>query len=180
MYHEESDTPMIVRTMSLNEELGQVQYIFSDKTGTLTCNVMDFRKGSINGVSYGYGMTEIGLAALRRQGKEPNKEDLDAMSRKSTAKYVNFYGPELLADLRERQRGPEQQQFIIDFFTHLAVCHTVVAEKVGRCARVGKVGVRACVRACVYACVFFFLVVCARAEWRSSPTASARVRQRLN
>lgn len=31
----------------------QVSHIFSDKTGTLTCNIMDFRKFSVGGVSYG-------------------------------------------------------------------------------------------------------------------------------
>lgn len=47
MYHAESDTPAMARTSNLNEELGMVKYIFSDKTGTLTCNVMEFKKCSI-------------------------------------------------------------------------------------------------------------------------------------
>ena len=51
MYHEQTDTPAMARTSNLNEELGMVKYIFSDKTGTLTCNIMEFRKCSIGEVS---------------------------------------------------------------------------------------------------------------------------------
>uniref|UniRef100_A0A8B9KFP6 Phospholipid-transporting ATPase n=1 Tax=Astyanax mexicanus TaxID=7994 RepID=A0A8B9KFP6_ASTMX len=47
MYYSETDTPAMARTSNLNEELGQVKYLFSDKTGTLTCNVMHFKKCTI-------------------------------------------------------------------------------------------------------------------------------------
>lgn len=52
MYHAESDTPAMARTSNLNEELGMVKYIFSDKTGTLTRNVMEFKKCSVAKVVY--------------------------------------------------------------------------------------------------------------------------------
>ncbi len=43
-----------------------VDTILSDKTGTLTCNMMEFFKASIAGVSYGQGVTEIEKANARR------------------------------------------------------------------------------------------------------------------
>lgn len=48
------------------QELGMVDTILSDKTGTLTCNMMEFFKASIAGVSYGAGVTEIEKANARR------------------------------------------------------------------------------------------------------------------
>lgn len=53
MYYAPSDMPARARTTTLNEELGQIKYIFSDKTGTLTQNIMLFSKCCISGKSYG-------------------------------------------------------------------------------------------------------------------------------
>jgi len=52
MYHPETDTPAMARTSNLNEELGIVKYIFTDKTGTLTKNVMEFKRCSVGGRLY--------------------------------------------------------------------------------------------------------------------------------
>ncbi|KAI7869217.1 hypothetical protein BDF14DRAFT_1874354 [Spinellus fusiger] len=52
IYYEATDTAAVARSSSLIEELGQVKYVFSDKTGTLTCNEMQFRQSSIAGLSY--------------------------------------------------------------------------------------------------------------------------------
>ncbi|GBG84313.1 GT47-family glycosyltransferase [Chara braunii] len=69
MYHEDTSTWARARTSNLNEELGQVETVLSDKTGTLTCNVMEFLKCSIAGVSYGRGVTEVERATAKRLGK---------------------------------------------------------------------------------------------------------------
>ena len=53
MFDENANKPAIARTSELIEELGQVEFLFSDKTGTLTVNKMDFKNCYIGGVIFG-------------------------------------------------------------------------------------------------------------------------------
>lgn len=52
MYHEETDTPAASRS-TIVTDLGLVKYVFSDKTGTLTQNVMTFKRCSVDGLIFG-------------------------------------------------------------------------------------------------------------------------------
>jgi phospholipid-transporting ATPase len=129
MYYAPTDTPALVRTLTLNEELGQVSHVFSDKTGTLTCNIMDFRKMSIHGVSYGLGITEIGKAAWKLLGKPISPEILEGENRAKAqaVPHVSFYSPQYERDMTA---NGAQKQKNVEFFRILAICHDVIPEKV--------------------------------------------------
>jgi len=84
MYDEETDSPAIVRSTNLCQELGQVEYIFSDKTGTLTQNVMELKRVSIAGEMYG----EVGEAKGFVGGKA--MEQAKAKSSQQATAIANF------------------------------------------------------------------------------------------
>ncbi|XP_073977771.1 ATPase phospholipid transporting 8B isoform X2 [Rhodnius prolixus] len=124
MYCEKTGMPAKARTTTLNEELGQIQYIFSDKTGTLTQNIMTFNKCSITGKVYG----EI---IDKRTGEvlEVNEdtEKVDFSFNPDYEPSFNFYDKSLL-DAVKSKKDPD----VDIFFKILALCHTVMpAEKNG-------------------------------------------------
>ncbi|KAL0288786.1 UNVERIFIED_CONTAM: Phospholipid-transporting ATPase 1 [Sesamum angustifolium] len=55
MFDKSSNSRFQCRALNINEDLGQIKYVFSDKTGTLTENKMEFQCASIGGIDYSNG-----------------------------------------------------------------------------------------------------------------------------
>ncbi|CAJ2651274.1 unnamed protein product [Trifolium pratense] len=122
MYHNESNTAALARTSNLNEELGQVEYIFSDKTGTLTRNLMEFFKCSIGAEVYGNGVTEIERGLAERNGmKIEENRSPNAVQEKG----FNFDDARLMRGAWRNEPNPDACK---EFFRCLAICHTVLPE----------------------------------------------------
>ncbi|TKY73249.1 putative phospholipid-transporting ATPase 9 [Spatholobus suberectus] len=131
MYHEETDRPAHARTSNLNEELGQVDTILSDKTGTLTCNSMEFIKCSIAGIAYGQGVTEVERALARRKGvplsQELTEDDNvpETSEAKSSIKGFNFMDERIM---NGNWINEPHANVVQNFLRLLAVCHTAIPE----------------------------------------------------
>ncbi|KAL6733665.1 hypothetical protein Aduo_004294 [Ancylostoma duodenale] len=61
LYDEESDRPIDCRSLNIPEELGQITHVLSDKTGTLTENIMVFRNCAFDLKDYGSEKDLIGF-----------------------------------------------------------------------------------------------------------------------
>lgn len=146
MYYKPLKSACVPKTWNISDDLGQIEYIFSDKTGTLTQNVMEFQKCSIHGVTYGEAITEAQRGAARREGRTdlPNPEEqlirmaklrqdmLLSLNRAFKNRYVQqdkltLVSTKLAEDLANR--SGVQRAHIIAFFRALAVCHTALADK---------------------------------------------------
>uniref|UniRef100_A0A452QL95 Phospholipid-transporting ATPase n=1 Tax=Ursus americanus TaxID=9643 RepID=A0A452QL95_URSAM len=113
MYHAPQDEPAKARSTSLNDQLGQVEYIFSDKTGTLTQNVMTFKKCCIGGVIYG-GFLGAGSRA----------EENPYLWNKFADGKLLYRNERLLCAVRHNE-----DKVVREFWRLLAICHTVMVQE---------------------------------------------------
>ncbi|KAK8511801.1 hypothetical protein V6N13_029393 [Hibiscus sabdariffa] len=129
MYYEEADKPAHARTSNLNEELGQVDTILSDKTGTLTCNSMEFIKCSVAGTAYGRGVTEVERAMDRKKGSPVREQNgpnhVEDSADIPAIKGFNFKDERIM---NGHWVNEQRADVIQKFFRLLAICHTAIPE----------------------------------------------------
>ena len=159
IYNKEKKRGATVFTSSINEELGQVEYLFSDKTGTLTCNQMEFKIAVIGDEIYEdtpLAVTPSSSGKLSRvgmrqsqQSHQPTQEGVDIVpnsdSESETKHEPHFMNHDLKALLRDN-RGDKparvsiksrsqkyditkQSDLAREFFTVLSTCHECLIEK---------------------------------------------------
>ena len=148
MYYEPLDQPCIPKSWNISDDMGQIEYIFSDKTGTLTQNIMEFKKATINGQPYGEAYTEAQMGMNKRMGMNVAKEAERIQAEIEDAKLrtleglrrihdnpflhddeLTFIAPDLVDDLSGKH-GSVQAAAVEHFMLALALCHTVIAEKI--------------------------------------------------
>ncbi|CAH1421748.1 unnamed protein product [Lactuca virosa] len=117
MFDPTSNKRFQCRALNINEDLGQIKYVFSDKTGTLTENKMEFQFASISGVDYSGEKSEIygeeqGYS-IQVQGQVWRPKVKVQVDRK-------------LLKLSQTRNYTKSSKEIYDFFLALAACNTIV------------------------------------------------------
>ncbi|RZC10000.1 Phospholipid-transporting ATPase 1 isoform B [Glycine soja] len=120
MYDEATKSRFQCRALNINEDLGQIKYVFSDKTGTLTQNKMEFQCASIWGVDYSSKENNSIM-----EGDELVEHYVEADGKIFRPKMKVKVNPELLQLSRSGLQNVEGK-WIHDFFLTLATCNTIV------------------------------------------------------
>ncbi|XP_001964882.3 phospholipid-transporting ATPase VA isoform X2 [Drosophila ananassae] len=113
LYDADTNKQTECRAMNITEELGQIQHIFSDKTGTLTENKMIFRRCVVNGADYNHPPSELEKMYSKPGAPAPpllpNDNLISDMAQLAPGSYL----------------APPAQR-IQEFLMVLAICNTVI------------------------------------------------------
>lgn len=117
MYHEDAGSKFQCRALNINEDLGQVKFLFSDKTGTLTENKMEFASACIGGVNHSNKEGSV--------DREAHPAECPTVVEDSQGVQRGNSNPELLR-LLASPTPSVARDVVFDYFLVLAACNTVV------------------------------------------------------
>lgn len=132
MYDAATDTPISINTNTILEDLGQVNYVFSDKTGTLTENNMQFRRLTVGGTTWLHTMNMSAEEA--QKGAEPKATDISDIDAtfpahtKQTSKSRSEPTTATMLDYIRQFPHTAFSQQARQFLLCIALCHTCLPE----------------------------------------------------
>uniref|UniRef100_A0A8R1E893 Phospholipid-transporting ATPase n=1 Tax=Caenorhabditis japonica TaxID=281687 RepID=A0A8R1E893_CAEJA len=138
MYYDKVDKRLQCRALNITEELGQIQYVMSDKTGTLTENQMVFRRCSVYGIDYSGRPvldsvdSSLELVATNLRNDAPTEKKLQmaalAQAAANTGRLRPSRDPILESQLATSvlKEGANIDDPVFAFFLTMAICNTVV------------------------------------------------------
>ncbi|KAJ3834549.1 hypothetical protein F5878DRAFT_695771 [Lentinula raphanica] len=136
MFYEKTGQATLARSWNLSDDLGQIEYLFSDKTGTLTQNSMVFRRCSIGGQAYADDTESEAVPKAEEGNSDSTSVDVPDVPAKETAvatgKLPFFHSAKLSKDISESLDSDSNSpnaalaRSLDRFFTVLALCHTVL------------------------------------------------------
>lgn len=109
MYSKEFDAGVVCRSLNITEELGNIQAIFSDKTGTLTENQMIFRAASVNGINYEHAANSLIVSKTKSQAEVTDDETQTGGKSKRKPKSAHFR--KITEDQITESKSPEPSDF---------------------------------------------------------------------
>ena len=138
MYSKKERSGCKVQTSPLNEELGQIKYVFSDKTGTLTKNYMTFKMMSIG--NYIFGEEEKETEKEEEKDKDDSLDNINEniINTNTNNIYselkdsygditnVNFYDKD--DKFKKIILNENKDNLIHEFMLCLSLCNTVIID----------------------------------------------------
>ncbi|PWN45004.1 phospholipid-translocating P-type ATPase [Ceraceosorus guamensis] len=142
IYYEPTLRRTTAKSWNLSDDLGQIQYVFSDKTGTLTQNLMIFRGFAVGGITY-HGDAPSAAETDRSDSVAEKEKELKASDssdsstsqldpkRKRVKPRNEGVPPFRDSKLKEvlQDEHSEQAQLQGLFWRCLALCHTVLTSE---------------------------------------------------
>lgn len=130
MYDGDSKSRFQCRALNINEDLGQIKYVFSDKTGTLTENKMEFRDASVFGTNYCTSNVSAEHGDKRfsagNEEKEISADTTDGIDGEVWKPKMKVDVVPNLVQLLQKDNITQESKCAHDYFLTLAACNTVV------------------------------------------------------